>query len=200
MSEVLLPYLALVGVVFAVNLMPAFAPPNSVVLVVFRLNWHLDPVALVIIGALTSGAGRYILAASTSRLRRHLSPRRKAGLQAANDYLTGHRGRSLAGLGLFFVSPLPSAQMFEAAGLLGVRLLPITAAHVLGRLVSFSFYLAATTVAERNLSATFIDSLTSPYGVALQIALVIAIVLLARVDWTKYLPGTGPRGVRDAEP
>ncbi len=193
----LLHYVAVAGVVFLVNLMPAFGPPNSVVLVLFRLNWHLNPVALVVIGAFTSGAGRYLLAAATNRLRSHLSPRRRAGLQAANDYLTGRRGRSLAGLGLFLVSPLPSAQMFEAAGLMGVRLLPITAAHVLGRLASFSFYLAATTAAERNLGATFIDPLTSPYGVALQVALLIAIVLLARIDWTKYLPGTDPRGRAD---
>ncbi|WP_405182565.1 hypothetical protein [Nocardia sp. NBC_01377] len=46
----------------------------------------------------------YLLATATNRLRDHLGPRRKASLQAANDYLTGHRGRSIAGLALFLLS------------------------------------------------------------------------------------------------
>lgn len=186
-------YLVVVAVVFLVNLMPAFGPPNSLVLVLFKLNWHLDPVALVIIGAFTSGAGRYLLAAGTGRIRNHLSARRKANLRAAGDYLTARRGRSLGGLAVFLISPLPSAQLFEAAGLMGVRLLPVTAAHVLGRLVSFSFYMGATSIAERNLSAAFIDSLTSPSGITIQIALLLVVIGLARIDWTRYLPGAMER-------
>ncbi|WP_405182819.1 hypothetical protein OG225_18340 [Nocardia sp. NBC_01377] len=188
MNTTLLPFVVVVAVMFAVNLLPAFGPPNSLVLVLFRLNWHLDPIALVILGALSSGAGRYLLAVATNRVRDHLGPHRKASLQAANNYLTGHRGRSSAGLGLFLLSPLPSAQMFEAAGLMGVRLVPITVAHVLGRLVSFSVYMAAAGVAERNLGATLIASVTSPYGITIQIVLIAAVVMLARIDWNSYLP------------
>lgn len=156
-------YPAVVGIVLLVNVLPAFGPPTALVPVLLKLNWQLDPVALVIIGAVTSGLGRYLLAAATSRVRGRLSPRRRAGLQAAKDYIVGHRGRSATGLAILLVSPLPSAQMFEAAGLMGVRLLPITAAHVLGRLVSYSLNMSATTVAERTLSDAFFDSLTSPY-------------------------------------
>lgn len=183
-------YLVVIGVVLLVNLMPAFGPPTALVLVLFKLNWQLEPVALVVIGAFTSGLGRYLLATATGRVRERLRPQRVASLQAAGDYLSGHRGRSLAGLTLFLLSPLPSAQLFEAAGLMGVRLLPLTAAHVLGRLVSYSLYLGAATVAERNLGATLSSSITSPWGVAVQIALLAGLVLLARVDWTRYLPHT----------
>ncbi|WP_459958751.1 hypothetical protein [Nocardia sp. IFM 10818] len=192
-STVLAYYLAVVAVVFLVNLLPAFGPPTALVLVLFRLNWHLEPVALVIIGACVSGTGRYLLATATNRLRNRLGDHRKAGLQAAKDYLTGHRGRSLAGLGLFLLSPLPSAQMFEAAGLLGLRLLPLAVAHVLGRLVSYSLYIGAAGVAERSLGDTLSASLTSPYGIAVQIALLAGIVLLARIDWTRYLAGAPGR-------
>ncbi|QLY28561.1 hypothetical protein [Nocardia huaxiensis] len=186
-------YLAVVGVVLLVNLMPAFGPPTALVLVLFKLNWHLDPVALVLLGALTSGAGRYLLGTATGRVRDRLSAHRKTALSAASSYLTGHRGRSIAGYALFLLSPLPSAQLFEAAGLMGMRLLPLTVAHVLGRLVSYSLYVGATSVAERNLGAALLDSITSPYGVAIQVAMLAALVLLARIDWTRYLP-------RPAEP
>lgn len=192
--DTLWPYLAAVAVVFAVNLLPAFGPPTALVVVLLGLNWDLNPVALVVIGAFASGAGRAVLAWATGRLGDRLGERRRENLRAAHDYVTGSRGRALAGLGVFLVSPLPSAQMFEAAGLMGVRLLPITAAHIAGRLVSYSFYVAATTVAEQSLGDAFLESLTSPAGIALQVALLLAVVLLARVDWIRYLPRPAGRG------
>ncbi|MBF6176604.1 hypothetical protein [Nocardia blacklockiae] len=180
------------------NLMPAFGPPTAAVVVLLGLNWRLEPVALAVLGACASGAGRYLLAAATNRLRDHLSSRRRESLEAARDYLTGHRGRSFGGLAIFLISPLPSAQMFEAAGLMGVRLLPITLAHILGRLVSYSVYLTVTTtIAERSLGETFLDSLTSPVGIGLQVVLLTAVILLTRIDWTKYLPPARQNGNTD---
>ena len=188
MNTILLHFAIVVTTIFAVNLLPAFGPPNSLVLVLFRLNWHLDPIALVILGALSSGAGRYLLAVATNRVRDHLGPHRRARLQAANDYLTGHRGRSFAGLGLFLVSPLAIRANVRSGRADGRSPVPITVAHVLGRLVSFSFYMAAAGVAERNLGATLIASLTSPYGITIQIVLIVAVVMLARIDWSRHLP------------
>ena len=39
------------ALVFVINLLPAFGPPTWSVLVYARLRWHLDPVALVLVGA-----------------------------------------------------------------------------------------------------------------------------------------------------
>lgn len=189
MNVTVLPFLIVVAVVFAVNLLPAFGPPNAVLVVFFALNWHLHPVPLVVVAAVASGAGRYLLATATHHLGDHLGARRRANLRTAGDYLTRRRGRTFAVLGVFLVSPLPSAQMFEAAGLMGLRLLPLTAAHVAGRTVSFAFYVGATGVAERSLGTTLVSSLTSPAGIAVQIALLAAVVGLTRIDWTAFLPG-----------
>lgn len=183
-------YAIAVAVVFLVNLMPAFGPPTAMVLVLFKLDWHLNPVVLVVVGALTSGFGRFLLATATGRIRARVSPHRRESLRAARDYLTGHKGRSLLGLGVFLLSPIPSAPLFEAAGLMGLRLLPVTAAFVAGRLVSYSLYIGATSMAEKSLGAVFSDAVTSVYGIALQLILLLMVVLLARIDWTKRLPVT----------
>ncbi|WP_067901029.1 hypothetical protein [Nocardia vaccinii] len=187
-------YAVVVAVVFLVNLMPAFGPPTALVLVLFKLNWHLNPAVLVVAGALTAGGARFLLATATGRIRAHLSAHRLASLEAAKQYLTGHKARSLLGLALFTLSPLPSAQLFEAAGLMRIRLLPITAAFVAGRLVSYSLYIGASSVAERSLGAAFTNSLTSVPGVVVQVLLLVAVVLIARLDWTKLLPPTREAG------
>jgi membrane protein YqaA with SNARE-associated domain len=180
-------YLAVAVVVFGVNLLPAFGPPTWAVLVLFKLNWHLNAVALVCLGAVAAAAGRYCLAIATSHFKSHLPRKRVENLKAAGDYLKGHKARSVVGLALFAVSPLPSAQLFEAAALLGVPLVPVTAAFFVGRLVSYSLYVGGATAAERSFGDTFQETLTSPYAIALEVAMVVGIVLLGRIDWSKHL-------------
>lgn len=180
-------YLAAFGLVFVVNLMPAFGPPTWALLVLMRLNWHLNPVALVALGALAAGTGRYLLGLASYRLRNRLSERRRTNLQAAQTYLLAHRSGAVLGLGLFALSPLPSAQLFEAAGVLALPLLPLTVAFFAGRLVSYSLYIGAASVAERSLGSTLLATLTSPAGIAVQVLLVLIVVLLARLDWVKIV-------------
>lgn len=165
--------------IFAVNLLPAFGPPTWSVLVFFTLQFDLPAVPLVALGALAAATGRFTLASGARRLRPRLSAARRASIDRAQRVLSGNRRRAAAGLGLFALSPVPSGQLFVAAGLMTVPLLPLTAAFFAGRLVSYSIYVSAATLAERNLGELALDALTSPLGLALQIALLIALGLVA---------------------
>jgi membrane protein YqaA with SNARE-associated domain len=180
-------YLLAFAVIFAINLLPAFGPPTWSVLVLFVLNSDLAPVPLVAGGAVAAAAGRFVLAVSARHLRGRLSPARREGLAAAQEMLMADRRWALGGLALFAVSPLPSAQLFIAAGLLEVRLVPLTVAFFAGRLVSYSLYVGAASTAEANFGAVVTDSLTSPLGIALQVAMLAGIVFLLRYDWAGML-------------
>lgn len=168
-----------IGVVFAVNLLPAFGPPTWAVLVFFSLDFDLPAIPLVLGGALAAAAGRFVLANASRRLRPRLSAARVEHLNRAQTALSANRLRTAAGLGLFAVSPVPSGQLFVGAGLMTVPLLPLTAAFFAGRLVSYSIYVGAATVAERNLGSLALDALTSPLGLGLQIAMLVGLALLA---------------------
>lgn len=176
-------YLVAVGVIFGVNLLPAFGPPTWAVLVFFRLNSDLAAVPLVLLGAVAAASGRLGLAAGSRRLRSHFSTERLENLKAAEDALTNSRGKALAGLGLFALSPVPSAQLFVAAGLLSVPLIPLTLAFFAGRLVSYAIYVGAASAAKDNLGGILTDAFASPVGVALQVLMLAGIVLLVRIDW-----------------
>ena len=168
-----------VGVVFAVNLLPAFGPPTWAVLVFFSLDFDLPAVPLVIGGALAAAAGRFVLANGARRLRPRLSAARVEHLDRAQAALSANRLRTAAGLALFIVSPLPSGQLFVAAGLMTVPLAPLTAAFFAGRLISYSLYVGLATIAERNFGSLLLDALTSPLGMVLQVAMLIGLALLA---------------------
>lgn len=187
-------YAVAFGVVFAVNLLPAFGPPTWALLVFFSLDFDLPAVPLVLGGALAAASGRYLLARGARALRPRFSAARLARLARAETELRRNRARSLAGLGLFALSPVPSGQLFVAAGLMTVPLLPLTAAFFAGRLVSYSIYVSVAHVAEQNLGTLALDALTSPLGLALQIAMLAGLAFLLGVGSLR--PRSRPRRER----
>lgn len=189
-------YLLLVAVVLGVNVLPAFGPPTWSVLVLFRLNSHVPAVPLVVLGALSAATGRLLLASLSARFADRVSDRRRRSLQAVRVKLLASRRRALAGLALFALSPVPSAQLFVAAGLLRLRLLPLTLAFFAGRLVSYSIYVGAASAARASLGDVVRRSLTSWPGLLAEAAMIAALVLLFRVDWAERIArrGVTPRG------
>lgn len=184
-------WLLVLGTIFGINLLPAFGPPTWAVLVFFRLNSDLPAVPLVLFGALAAASGRFVLATTARRFRRRFSAKRRNNLQAAEEVLVGSRTKAVAGLGLFALSPVPSAQLFVAAGLLTVPLLPLTAAFFAGRLVSYTLYVTAASAAKGSLGEVLGDAVGSPLGIALQVAMLAGLVLLLRLDWAAVIARRG---------
>ncbi len=87
--------------------MPAFGPPTWAVLVFFTLNGGETVAPLVLIGAGAAVSDRLLLALGFRRLRGHVSDRQRAKLEAAGKVLGRDRRRSVAGVALFALSPLP---------------------------------------------------------------------------------------------
>ena len=170
--------------------MPAFGPPSWTVIVVYGLNTKLSLAALVITGGFAAALGRYLLAHASRLMRRHVSARIKRNLEAAGQALQRRKHHSILALGLFALSPLPSAQLFEAAGLTGIRLLPFTCAFFVGRLASYSVYgLTAKSIEATSIGAAFRNSLLSPLGIALQIAMLALLIALTQIDWGRHFGG-----------
>jgi membrane protein YqaA with SNARE-associated domain len=192
-------WLLALGTIFGVNLLPAFGPPTWAVLVFFQLNSELPAVPLVLLGALAAASGRLVLGATVRRFRSRFSAQRRENLQAAEEVLVGSRGKAVAGLGLFALSPIPSAQLCVAAGLLTVPLVTVTAAFFAGRLVSYSVYVGAATAAKDSLGSVLGDAFGSPVGIALQVGMLAGLVLLLRFDWVGELRRrSGRRAAGDA--
>jgi len=181
-------YLILFRIVLGVNLLPAFGPPTWSIIVLYGFNSDLSVPAIVLVGATAAAFGRFCLAHGTRLLRRWIPDKTRSNLEAARAALERNRRGGFLALGLFALSPLPSAQLFEAAGLTGVKLLPFTLAFFVGRLVSYSIYAGSAAVIEQlTLGDAFRDALTSPTGIALQVAMLLGLVALAKIDWTKLL-------------
>ena len=180
---------ALAGLVLLFNLMPAFAPPTWAVLVLFSLNTNLHSIVIVAVGAVFAGTGRYLLARATGLFRNRISKNSLANLEAAQTLLTENTSRKLFTIGMFVLSPLPSAQLFEAAGLMGVRLLPLTIAFFSGRIVTYNFYVfGASELKAHGIGELVSKEFTSIWAILFQLVMIASVVLLTRIDWKRFLP------------
>ena len=169
-------------------MLPVFGPPTWSIIVVFGLSTQMPVPAIILTGAFAAACGRYLLARSFRLLGNHVSEQTRRNLVAGRTALERNRRGGALALGLFALSPLPSAQLFEAAGLARVRLTGFTIAFFAGRIVSYSIYAyTAKGIQKTSLGAAFLDALTSPVNIAIQVALIVALVGLTRIDWTKRL-------------
>jgi uncharacterized membrane protein YdjX (TVP38/TMEM64 family) len=181
-------YLILFAIVLGVNLLPAFGPPTWSVMVLYGLNSDLALVPMVLIAALAAALGRLLLALAFRHFGGRIKGRTRRNLDAARKALQRNRRNALLALGLFALSPLPSAQLFEAAGLARVPLLGFTAAFFAGRTISYAIYAAtAKGISDSSLGDSFRHAVTSPLGLGLQILTIALLVAFTQVDWARRL-------------
>jgi membrane protein YqaA with SNARE-associated domain len=181
-------YLILFAIVFAIHLAPAFTPPTWPVIVLYSLNTHLPLPWLVLTSAIAAALGRHVLGLLSNMFEHWFPKRMQRNLDAARELIERHPANRILALGLFVVTPIPSAQLFEAAGLLGVRLWPCTVSFFIGRLGYYSLYsFTARRLQASDLAGSFRDTLTSPIGIVVQLAVIGLLILLIRTDWSRLL-------------
>lgn len=178
-------YLLAVAVIAGANLLPAFAPPTWSILVFFTLRYHMNPVALVLLGVMSATLGRAILANVFRAIRGWLPKGYVANMERIGIKIEENPRRALGLLTLFFLSPISSAQLFEAAGIIKrIALGPLLLAFAGGRLISYSIYVSgASVLRESSLGQIVKDELTSPIAIAIQILLIIGLIALGNVKW-----------------
>ena len=182
-------YLAAILAIVLLNVIPAFAPPTWMALIFFLIHYDANPIALVLLGVMSATTGRAILAWYFRKFA-HLVPTRfSKNMEHAGKYIEGRPDRRYAILALFLFSPISSAQLFEAAGMMkAINLKPLLLAFALGRTFSYSTYVtSATVLAATNFGELLISQLKSPWAIAIQLVMIAGLIALGSIDWKKRL-------------
>lgn len=111
-------------------------------------------------------------------------------MENAATYLTKTQHHARALLALFLISPLSSAQLFEAAGIMkSIAIRPLVLAFAAGRLVTYSITVTgASAVAASSFGEIFITSVKSPAAIALHVLMIAALVILGNIKWQPHSP------------
>ena len=157
-------------------------------IVIYSINTRTPAPTIVLVAALATASGRFLLARVFRLLASHVSEETKRNVAAARVEFERKKRNLMIALGLFVLSPVPSAPLFEAAGLAKVPLLGFTAVIFVGCTISYSIYLLTTkNIESTNVGEVFRQAITSPFGIALQVATIVLLVGFTRIDWAKHL-------------
>ena len=178
-------YLLVALVIFGFNLVPAFAPPTWSALVFFNFRYDLNPIFLIFVGVIAAVSGRAGLFELFRNFRKILPAGYLANMAKLGHYLEESKSRFFGLLALFFVSPLSSAQLFEAAALMNrMRLKPLLLAFATGRLFSYSFYVfGSSQLKSTSIGQIIEDQITSPLAILIQVAMILGVIALGNIDW-----------------
>lgn len=145
----------------------------------------MNPVALVLLGVLSATLGRAILANVFRAIRGWLPKGYVANMELVGKKIEKNPKQAMGLLALFFLSPISSAQLFEAAGIIKrIALSPLLVAFAGGRLISYSIYVSgASVLKETSLGQIVTKEFTSPLAITIQVLLIIGLIALGNVKW-----------------
>jgi uncharacterized membrane protein YdjX (TVP38/TMEM64 family) len=190
----------LFAVVFALNVIPAFAPPTWMALSWVGFSRPLgNPFVVAVIGALGATAGRIILAKLARVIRRYwIGAAMRENIDVIKESLERHRTLTFSGMLLYAFGPLPSNYLFIAYGLTELPLWLAAVPFFIGRCASYSFFVfTASEVSQRlAVEATEAQPYFGVYFVISQILLLAVVVVLARIDWRHLLTAKRLRWMR----
>ena len=179
----------LFAVVFALNVVPAFAPPTWMALswVGFSRPREHPIMVLALLGALAATLGRLVLT-QLSRIilrQRFMSPAMRDNVDVIKDQLERHRTWTFGAFLAYAFSPFPSNYLFIAYGLTSLPLWLVTVPFFIGRVVSYSVFVFTASHVSQHLALETTDA--QPYfGLYFLISqgvLLGAVALLMRMDW-----------------
>ena len=175
-------------VVFALNVVPAFAPPTWMAMSLFGFrnpDTNLWLVALVAATAATGG--RVVLAHLAQRVvhSRWAGPATRDNLAVVAKMIERRRAASIVAFLLFAFSPLPSNVLFLAYGLTTAPLYLLAIPFFIGRVVSYAVAFAGGSALSQHFESEMSWTGSWLYFVLSQLAMLALVYAFTRVDWHK---------------
>jgi membrane protein YqaA with SNARE-associated domain len=183
--------LSLFAVVFALNCLPAFAPPTWMVVSAMTLSSPgANPWLTALTAATAATAGRLVLAKLAYLLvrQRWLSARTKENVELVKVRLDKHRAMTFGAVLAYTCSPLPSNSLFIAYGLTSLPLAPVAVASFIGRFLTYSVWVVmAMEVAQKVVvDEGSVFAYLGGYFVVTQVLMLGLVVLFTKLDWRAW--------------
>lgn len=176
-----------------INFVPAFMPPTWAVLATFHVARPGIPLlALTVGGAAMSAVGRLVLALVSRRAGRAPPDGDRENAEALSDFLARHGRWSLVIAFAYCLGPFPSNPLFIAAGMGKMRLPTLGVVFFASRAIADTAWVWLAARASRSLGETFEGIFTSWQPLVLQLLALVAVVLIFRLPWARWL-GHGRR-------
>lgn len=185
-------YVLLASTILGMNIIPAFMPPTWIVLAFFVTKYNLPLIQVVVIGACFATLGRIILANISNRyVRRFLPGDSQTNYASVGSYLNSHKNVTIPLVITYAFLPIPSNDVFIAAGLAKVRIKLLAGSFFIGRLISYTFWVSLTQKLNGNLVDIFSSHYSKIGSIVVEIVGLIVLYLIGKIAWKKILKKAG---------
>jgi hypothetical protein len=185
--EAALWLLAAFALIFVINLVPALMPSSWMVMAFFYIQFDLPLLMLTIGGAIVSACGRLVLSRASAWTRRALPAASQRDLDELGAFLDERRHVLAPTAFLYALTPLPTNNLFVAAGLAGVSIAHVVAGFLAARMIADTVFVWTTERVFDDLQDVFEGAYGNWLGIAIQAASLTSIVLLYKLPWARWL-------------
>lgn len=181
-------YLFLIATVFSMNVVPAFMPATWSVLALFYIKYDLAFVPVIIIGAAMASLGRMVLYFLSREFVPKIVPAKwLVNYHDLGKLLNVDRKVTIPLMVGYAFLPIPSNQVFIAAGLARADIKVIIISFFFGRLLSYSFWVAAAHRVASSLDDLFIGHFAGGAKLGAEIFSFSLIFIIGAIPWKKIL-------------
>ncbi len=175
------------ALIFVINLVPAFMPSSWMVMALFYIQFDVPLLPLTLLGALVSGFGRLVLARASTIVKRRWMAGKRADLEQLGAFLEERQRYTGLAVFLYALTPLPTNNLFVAAGMVEVNMVWVLAGFWSARMLADTFWVWTADLAIDGIGDLFTGAVGSWTAVLLQAAGLAAIVLLYVLPWARWL-------------
>jgi hypothetical protein len=181
-------FFILAGLIFLINVIPWFAPPTWVLLLLFTAIFGLPPAPVILIGVSAATLGRVVLYQISSKyLFRFLSTKSRQNVSFLGKFLNSRRGLSIPMFLVYTLSPVSTSELFIAGGISHFSLSVLLVCFVIGRSVSYSFWVINSHSFAEHALHILKNDYSSILTLVPQILGILALYLFTKLHWKKIL-------------
>jgi len=181
-------YIILGLIVLAINIVPAFMPSTWMILSFFYVHYHLEFLPTIFIGVILATIGRIILAVLAKDYIEPILPKKEQEnmINLGKIFSLNRNFTFLSILGYTFL-PIPSNQLFIAAGLAKADLSLLALSFFIGRTISYSFWVNLSKNMNENIEGAFISHFSKKEMFLVEILGFVILYLISKINWGKVL-------------
>ncbi len=178
-------YLVLVSVVYLVNVLPAFMPPTWMLLVFFALRQNLYTLPVIVLGAIAATLGRITLMYLAGHFGKLLPAWMQTNYKGLGELLKKRTSLTIPVVLAIAFSPIPSNQLFVVAGLSDMNKKLVAGSFLLGRMISYSFWVLSAKTVNNRLEDLFEGYLDPTKFLIAGGGIIFMIWLVGAIPWSQ---------------